>query len=335
MLLWSFGSDCCTSATSGFFQCQNEQILSWILFIASDLLQPNPATLRVKAGIAIPQKYPQNPFHFSSLAHTQIARITGHLMKQRWWRNQEYNRCLLAHIFDSVWYSNRFLNIKNRMDVSSFAHNMLVQSSVSVAWWDSLPPFTENVNASLQNNLAAWTVTMTFKTFFSPASFLVSCITCTTPTFSWIIQGICYSPLEHFSFSNPFIPSPHPECEITTSQRNLFLWPGTWSTLHWDILTCTTRHTQPHNLHSSFSIYFETFNPSCLPLFVFTLCFLIPHLSLNSIKTEWTREGEMKGWDGTRKENNSMWGNLASQIELSSQYTGVGAFQKHYLPSKS
>lgn len=71
---------------------------------------------------------------------------------------------------------------------------------------------------------------MIFKTFslflFIPACFMESCITCSTSTLSQSYTNLPSS-LGAFSFSNPFIPFPHPECEITNSQQNICPWPGT------------------------------------------------------------------------------------------------------------
>lgn len=120
------------------------------------------------------------------------------------------------------------------------------------------------------------------------------------PLFHNNTRNLLFS-LGPLSLSNPFLPSPHSECEITPSQPNLCLWPGTWSTLHSDTLTCTTLHTQSHNLHSSFSIHFESFNPPCLPPFVLTLSFAIPHLYVDSGKTQATK-GEIDEKLGCNKE---------------------------------
>lgn len=61
---------------------------------------------------------------------------------------------------------------------------------------------------------------------------------------------------------NTFIPSPHPECEITASQPNLCLCPQAWSTLRWAILT--NLYIQPHNLHF---IHFKSSNTFLLYVF--------------------------------------------------------------------
>lgn len=214
---------------------------------------------------------------------------------------------------------------------------MLVQSSV---WWDSCPASTENVNTFLKNNLLITEPPLWHsKQFFFHLS-IFPCIlfvlhhlfnsdTCT------IKQGICYSPLEHFLLQIPFIPSPHPECEITTSQPNLCLWPGNWPRLHWDTLTCHPAHTtlqHPFIIFNSLWILQPSVS-SHVCLYIF-----LPHPSFApSIRLKW-REQErwMESRYAPRKENNSMWRNhLACQTELSSQYTRVGVFQKHYLPSKS
>lgn len=64
-----------------------------------------------------------------------------------------------------------------------------------------------------------------------------------------ITQGLClFSPGTFFLLSNPFTPSLHSECEITSSQPNLCLWLRSQSALHSHIFACTTLHAKPCGL---------------------------------------------------------------------------------------
>lgn len=218
-------------------------------------------------------------------------------------RNQECNHCLLSHISDSVWYSNRFLNIKNRMDVFSFAHNMFVQSSVSLAWWDSLSPFTENVNIFLKNNLAAWTVTMTFKTFFSLhpfwclASLVQLLLTNHRRNLPFSLGGIFLFKSLH-SIPTSWVWNYHQ----LTSQPNLFLWLGTWvySPLrHFDMYHPAHATPEPSFLHFQF-----TSKPSTLHVYPpLSLHFPFPSLICPSIQLKsWVNKGGRDERLGCKKE---------------------------------
>lgn len=128
--------------------------------------------------------------------------------------------------------------------------------------------------------------------FFPLHPFLTSCITSSTPTLAQSNKEF-HIPSWNISSSNPFIPSTHPECEIT-SQPNLWPWkPVPSPPRHFD--TCHPAHAATQ--HSSLNLKF-TLNPSTQHgSIVFALCFTIPHPFFGSVRKKRTRLGEMKSLD--------------------------------------